>query len=532
MHYFFDHTSSSPRPHRRPLRLVPALAALMLSGCMVGPDFQVPDAPAASGYTAKGLQPTQSTKGVPGGGTQNFALGQDVSADWWTLFGSKQLNAFVEEAVRNHPSVEAAEYALRSARETALSTDGNLYPQVSLSDTSTRARNAASGGAPPNIYNLYNASVGVSYGLDLFGGARRQSEAKYAAADYQRYQLEATYLSLTANVVNAAITEASLRAQINATESIVKLQQDQLERIQKQFELGAVPNSDVLSQQSNLAQTQASLPTLQKQLAQQRNALMAYLGRLPSQDRGESIDLSQLRLPKSLPVSLPSDLVRQRPDIKAAEATLHQASASVGVSVASMLPQVSLSGQYGGSSASLSHLLSPDSIAWSIAASVTQKLIDGGSAFHSKEASVATYEQNLANYKSTVITAFQNVADSLRAIEFDAKALQAQSAAERSAKASLDMARDQYKTGAVVYATVLNALQTYQNAVISRVKAQATRYTDTVALYQSLGGGWWNRNDETDRSKPRVNPGYFAGPTPQSQPADKSNEQNKKDSRS
>ena len=499
---------------------------------MVGPDFVSPSPPAASGYTAAALKPVSATKGVQGGAGQNFVLGKDVSADWWTLFGSKQINAFVEEAVRNHPNIEAAEYALRGARETALSTDGSLYPQVSLTDTSTRARSAASGAAPASIYNLYNASVSVSYGLDIFGGARRQSEAKLAAAEYQRYQLEAAYLSLTANVVNAAITEASLKAQIRATESIVKLQQDQLARIQKQFELGAVPNSDVLSQQSNLAQTQASLPALQKQLAQQRNALMAYLGRLPSEDRGESVDISQLRLPQSLPVSLPSDLVRQRPDIKAAEATLHQATANVGVSVASMLPQLSLSGQYGGSSASYANLLSPSSIAWSIAASVSQKIVDGGSAFHSKEASVAAYEQNLANYKSTVITAFQNVADALRAIEYDAKALQAQSAAERAAKASLDMAQDQYKTGAVVYATVLNALQTYQNAVISRVKAQSTRYTDTVALYQALGGGWWNRDDETARSKPRVNPGYFAGPADKGQPVDKNIDQNKKDSRS
>lgn len=515
----------------RPERLMPAFAGLLLSSCVVGPNFVAPAPPAEPGYTASALKPAQATKGAQGGGAQNFVAGKDVSADWWTLFGSRQINAFVEEAVRNHPSIEAAEYALRGARETALASDGSLYPQVSLSDSATRARSASQGAAPPSIYNLYNASVGVTYALDLFGGVRRQSEAKLAAADYQRYQFEATYLALTANVVNAAIAEASLRAQIRATESIVKLQQDQLALIQKQFELGAVPNSDVLAQQSNLAQTQASLPSLQKQLAQQRNALMAYLGRLPSQDRGESVEIGQLRLPQALPVSLPSDLVRQRPDIQAAEATLHEAVANVGVSVANMLPQVTLNGQYGGSSSSLSHLLSPDSIAWSIAASVSQKLIDGGSAFHSKEASVAAYQQNLALYKSTVITAFQNVADALRAIQYDAKALQAQSAAERSAKASLDMAQDQYKAGAVGYTTVLNAQQAYQTALISRIKAQSARYTDTVALYQALGGGWWNRNDETARSKPRVRPGYFAGPDDRGAAAETNNVPNKKDSR-
>ncbi len=489
------------------------LGASLLTSCSVGTDFTSPELAAGAGYVAGGaLHPAAATTGIRGGGSQTFSPGTEVSGQWWKMFGSPQLNALVEEAIRNHPNVEAAQYALRSARETALASGGALYPQVGVSDSATRARNAASGAAPANIYNLSNASVSVSYGLDLFGGTRRQIEANMAAAEYQRFQMEATVLTLTSNVVTTAITEASLRAQINATESIIKLQKDQLARIQKQFELGAVPNSDVLAQQSNLAQTQASLPALQKQLAQQRTALMAYLGRLPNEDHGESVEISSLRLPRNLPVSLPSNLVRQRPDIRAAEETLHQASASVGVSVASMLPQITLSGQYGGSASTFAAMFTPSQAVWSVAASVSQKLLDGGSLFHSKEAAVANYERNLALYKSTVISAFQNVADSLHAVQYDADALQAQNSAEQSAKASLAMAQNQYATGAVNYATVLNALQTYQTAVISRVKAQAARYTDTVALYQSLGGGWWNRDDETDKAYPRKNPGHFAGP--------------------
>ena len=499
----------APRPSRRILSLS---MAVLLSGCTVGPNFTSPDVPATAGYSRMPLRPSVATSGVKGGGSQKFVMGGQVSGEWWKIFGSKQLDALVEEAIRNHPSVEAAQFALRSARETALASGGSLYPQVSTSDSATRARSAASGQTPAYIYNLYNTSVSVSYSLDIFGGNRRQIEQSMAAAEYQQFQLEATMLSLTSNVVTAAITEASLRAQIDATQSIIRLQQDQLARIQKQFELGAVPSSDVLSQQSNLAQTEASLPALQKQLAQERNALMAYIGRMPSEDQGERVNIADLRLPRNLPVSLPSDLVRQRPDIRAAEATLHQASASVGVSVANMLPQITLSGQYGGSASTIARLLTSDQIAWSVAASVSEKLFDGGTLFHTKEASVATYEQNLALYKNTVITAFQNVSDSLYAVQYDAKALQAQSAAERAAKDSLNIAQSQYTTGAVNYTTVLNALQTYQNAVISRVKAQATRYTDTVALYQSLGGGWWNRNDETEKSLPRQRPGYFAGP--------------------
>lgn len=505
--------SSYSRRRAPGLGVLGLASAVLLSGCSVGPDFATPDVPAGAGYTVGGkVRPAAATNGVPGGGSQKFSLGSDVSGQWWKMFGSPQLNALVEEAIRNHPSVEAAQYALLSARETAMASGASLYPQVSLSDSQTRGHNAAAGQTPGYIYNLSNASVSVSYGLDLFGGTRRQIEANMAAAEYQRFQLEATILTLSANVVTTAITEASLRAQINATESIIKLQKDQLARIQKQFELGAVPNSDVLSQQSNLAQTQASLPSLQKQLAQQRTALMAYVGRMPNEDRGESVDIASLRLPRNLPVSLPSSLVRQRPDIRAAEETLHQASASVGVSVASMLPQITLSGQYGGSAATFAGMFTSSQAVWSVAASVSQKLLDGGSLFHNKEASVATYERNLALYKSTVISAFQNVADSLHAVQYDADALQAQNAAEQSAKASLAMAQSQYTTGAVNYATVLNALQTYQTAVIARVKAQAARYTDTVALYQSLGGGWWNRNDETDKAYPRKNAGHFAGP--------------------
>jgi NodT family efflux transporter outer membrane factor (OMF) lipoprotein len=361
-----------------------------------------------------------------------------------------------------------------------------------------------------SIYNLYHASVSVSYALDLWGGTRRQVEAARAQAEYQSFKLEATYLALTANVVTAAITDASLRDQITATEEIIKAETDQLVRIQRQFDVGAISKSDVLSQEATLAQAKATLAPLQKQLAQQRNQLMAYLGRLPSQDRGEHIALADLRLPNRLPVSLPSALVRQRPDIRQAEATLHQATATVGVDIANLLPQVTLSGSYGSNAPKL--LFTPDTIVWNVASSVTQKLFDGGTLYHTKEADVATFEQDLALYKSAVVTAFQNVADSLRAIQYDAAALKAQAAAEKASGDSLAMAIEQFKTGSIPYANVINAQQTYLNARVSRVKAQAARFTDTAALFQALGGGWWRRDDQTADAKPRTDPGYFAGP--------------------
>jgi NodT family efflux transporter outer membrane factor (OMF) lipoprotein len=488
---------------------------------VVGPNFRVPNAPTVTGYTVETKLKSTVTTGISGGASQTFAAANDISGDWWTLFRSKQINAFVDEAVRNHPDIQAAQFALRSAREKYRSEQGSLLPQVDGSSSAAREQSSVAQGGTATPYNLYNATVNVSYALDIFGGTRRQVEALGAQAEYQRFQLEATYLALTANVVTSAINDASLRAQIDATGDIVKSETDQLTRLQQQFELGAVPQSDVLSQQATLAQTQATLPALQKQLAQQRNQLMAYLGRLPSQDKGESVNLAELQLPKTLPVSLPSALVRQRPDIRTAEETLHQSTANVGVDVANMLPSLTLTGSYGSSASTPRDLFSADAIAWSVASSVSQKIFDGGTLYHTKEADVATFEQDLAKYKSTVISAFQNVADALRAAQYDAQTLKAQAASEQASLASLNMAQEQYKTGAVTYATILNAEQTYQNARISRVKAQAARYADTAALFQALGGGWWNRVDQTAAALPRPNAGYFAGPDSQAPDATK-----------
>ncbi|MBR0834251.1 efflux transporter outer membrane subunit [Bradyrhizobium manausense] len=494
---------------------------MLLASCAAGPDFIPPSAPSVVGYASEHRLASTVSASVVGGNAQGFVPGSDISGYWWMLFRSRQLSAFVEEAVRNHPDVQAAQLALRNARESALAQQGGLFPQVTANGSTEReqATSAQSGQWPgqTSTYTLYNASVSVSYALDIWGGTRRQVEALQAQADYQAFKLEATYLALTANVVTAAITDASLRDQITAIEEIIKAESDQLARIQRQFDIGAISKSDVLSQEATLAQARATLAPLQKQLAQQRNQLMAYLGRLPSQDRGEHVRLADLRLPGRLPVSLPSTLVRQRPDIRQAEATLHQATATVGVGIANLLPQLTLSGSYGASGPE--RLFSPDTIVWSAASSVSQKLIDGGTLYHTKEADVAAFEQDLALYKSAVVTAFQNVADSLRAIQYDAATLKAQAAAEKATSDSLAMAVEQFKTGAVPYVTVINAQQSYLNARVSRIKAQATRYTDTAALFQSLGGGWWNRTDETPDAQPRANPGYFAGPDKKAQEA-------------
>ena len=475
------------------------VAALLLGGCTVGPDFQRPASPSVTGYTADKLPATDAAD-TAGGTAQRFVNGADVPGVWWRVFRSRQIEAFVKEALASHPNLTAAQAALRQAREVAAADTSALAPTVNGDSSVTREQvPAAQGGVtgPASLYTLYNTSVPVSFTPDIFGGKRRGIEADLANADYQRFQLEATYLTLTANVVSTAISDASYAAQIRVTQEQIDGQRKLVTLLEQQFALGAVSNSDVLTQKAQLAQTVATLPPLQKSRAQNRDQLLAYLGRLPSQDKGEMVQLENLRLPRDLPVSVPSLLVQQRPDIRAAESQWHQASANVGVATANMLPNVTLSASGGSSALALSSLYGPQSAAWSVAASVTGPIFDAGSLFHTKESKVAALEQSGAQYRATVITAFQNVADALRAIQSDAALLKAQVEAEKASDDSLKMSQAQFKAGSTTFITVINAEQTLLTARINRVKAQASRYADTVSLYQSLGGGWWNRVDET-----------------------------------
>jgi NodT family efflux transporter outer membrane factor (OMF) lipoprotein len=485
--------------------LIPLAHALALGGCAVGPNFVPAEAPPVSGYTAGRLSSAAAADG-PGGTAQRFVHGADVPGIWWKVFGSRRIEAFVREAIENHPDITAAQAALRQAREVAAADIGALMPSVTGSDSVTRSQTplAESGQTgPSSLFTLYKTSVPISFTPDIFGGKARGIEADLANADYQRFQLEATYLTLTANVVTTAISDASYADQIRVTEEQIEGQRQLVALLEQQFALGAVSNADVLTQKAQLAQTVATLPPLQKSRAQNRNQLMAYLGRLPSQDKGEAVPLSNLRLPRDLPVTVPSLLVRQRPDIQAAESQVHQASANVGVATANMLPNVTLSASGGSSALALSSLYGPQSAAWSVATSVTGPIFDAGNLFHTKESKVAALEQSGAKYRSTVITAFQNVADALRAIQSDADLLKAQVEAEKTAAESLKMSQAQFKAGSTTFISVINAEQTLLTARINRVKAQASRYADTVALYQALGGGWWNRIDETPDAEVR-----------------------------
>jgi NodT family efflux transporter outer membrane factor (OMF) lipoprotein len=477
-----------------------AAAIALLAGCAVGPDFERPAAPDdAKAYTPEKLAAQTASAKVGGGEPQRFVDNLDIPAQWWTLFHSQAINTLVEQALKNNPDLQAAQAALRVAKENYYAQEGVYFPSISANFTPTRNKNAIQ--PSPTLstfvpyFNLYTAQVSVSYTFDVFGGNRRQVETLEALADSQKYQLEATYLTLSSNVVAAAVQEASLRGQIAATEEVIRVESESMDILRRRYALGDVAGADVAAQEAALAQAQAALPPLRKQLAQQRDLLTALAGRFPSDEVAEKFDLAALELPQELPLSLPSKLVEQRPDIRAAEGQLHAASAQVGVAIADMLPQITLSANIGTVATQASQLFQPYNGFWTLAGGFTQPIFQGGALYHKTLAARANLDQAAAQYRSTVITAFQNVADTLRALQNDAEALKVNLAAERAAADSLDIARRQQQLGDISYLTLLNAEQTYQQAVINLVQARANRYADTAALFQALGGGWWNRSE-------------------------------------
>jgi len=482
------------------IALTSTAALWLVSGCAVGPDFKTPPAPSVKTYTENALPAqTTATDNVAGGASQTFAEDKDIPADWWKLFGSDPLNALMEQALKANPDLQAAQAALRQAQENLYAQQGTFYPAVDLTPSITREKiSPASYGqpnAPSSLFTLYNASVSVSYGLDIFGGTRRTEEAFKAQAESARFQREAAYLTLTANIVTAAVQEASLREQIKATRDIIDLEHKQWDLIGKQFEYGAVAKAPLLAQEAVLAQAEATLPVLEKQLAQKRNQLAVLSGHLPGDAQIAAFDLTTLHLPEALPISIPSKLVEQRPDIKASEALLHSASAEIGVATANMLPQVTLNAGYGSQATTFSNLFSAPAEVWSVGGGLLQPLFRGGTLLHDRRASVAAYDKAAAQYQSTVLGAFQNVADTLAALQYDADALKAQEHASHAASQSLELSRIQLDAGAINYAQLLITEQTYQQSRIALAQARAARFADTAALFQSLGGGWWNRTE-------------------------------------
>ena len=474
------------------------VAVSMLTGCAVGPDFRSPAAPETKSYTASPLLRETVSTPVVGGAAQLFATGKDIPEKWWELFHSEQLDRLIRQALADSPTLEAAQAALREAEENLRARTGTVYyPSADGGFTAGRNKFTGASFGQPDVsgstFTLYNASVNVSYVLDVFGGGRRELEALKAQVDYQRFQLEGAYLALTSNIVTTAVNDASLRARIRATREIIDVQEKQLDIVERQFQLGAASRSDVLIQQAQLAQTRATLPPLEKELDQARHQLAVYIGRFPGEAELPKFELDELKLPQELPVSLPSLLARQRPDIRAAEELLHAASAQIGVATANLYPQITLTASLGSEATQIQNLFAGGTSIWSLGAGLLQPIFRGGELTARRRAAIAAYDQALAQYRQTVLQAFQNVADVLRALETDARALKTQVDAETTAREALDITQSQFNLGAVRYLSMLVAVRQYQQARISLVQAQAARFADTAALFQALGGGWWNR---------------------------------------
>lgn len=484
--------------------LLSIFISLAITGCAVGPDFRSPELTVNSdSYTAVPVDEQTVASEGKAGAAQKLMITQDIPAQWWELFHSEELDALIRSALAQSPDLASAQAALRRAQENYRAFSGStFFPNVSANFTPERDKSSLAVTPNPggSLFNLFNASVTVSYTIDAFGANRRGAEDLEAEIEYQRFQVEAAYLTLTSNLVTTAIKEASLRAQIAAQNEILLAQIKALEVIESRFITGAISKVDVLNQRSFVAQTRAALPPLEKALQQTRHQLAVYAGRLPSDADLPTFDLNSLHLPEELPVSIPSVLVRQRPDIRASEALLHRASAQLGVATANQYPQITLTGTYGSTALTMGTLFTSPAEMWRVAGSVTQSIFDAGSLSAKRRAAVASYDQQNAKYRSTVLSAFQNVADSLQALEFDAMTLKEQVEVVAVAKKNLELANLQFGFGAINSLTLLDVKRTYQKALIDLVIAQAARYADTVALFQSLGGGWWNRSELKDIS--------------------------------
>ena len=478
-------------------RLAIIAASLTLAGCALGPDFKSPEAPQTARYTPDPM--VDQTVGAPTsqGEIQTLANGQDIPAQWWTLFQSPELDGLIKIALQNNPSLISAGASLKIANEQIVVARAGLFPALNVGVNDARERvSPATSGIPLNNVeeiNVAEAAFNASYTVDLFGATRRTVEQTRAKAEYAQFELEAAYLSLTSNIVTTAAKEASLRAQIAATQQVIDVESHQLDLLNRQFQFGAIPKANVLTQQSLVASTTAGLPLLEKQLAQTRHLMATLVGQLPSEATLPEFTLDNLHLPNNVPVSLPSSLVRQRPDLLVSEALLHQASAGIGIATAALYPSLTISAQYGREGLDYSSLLKGSSTIWSIGAGITQPLFNAGELRAERRAAIDQYQVAEANYRGTVLSAFENVADSLRALDTDAAALKAYAEAASVAQQSLDLSQLQYKLGAVSFFQLLQNEMLYQQARVNLAQAQATRLADTATLFQSLGGGWWNR---------------------------------------
>jgi NodT family efflux transporter outer membrane factor (OMF) lipoprotein len=499
--------------------LIIPMVAVLLSGCAAGPDYKRPEAPTVSSYTVQPLVgKTAATPESMQGEAQHFEGAKDIPFDWWKLFQSPQLNALIERTLKASPTIEAAQAALKQAHENVVAQQGFFYPTVSVNYSPSRNKLAGNmgGNSPgpqqngdtiqstpsaPAYYTFHTAQLSLGYVPDIFGINRRMTESAQAQEEWQQMQLQAAYITLVSNVVAAAFQEAGLRAQIAAVNRVIAINRENLDIMHLQLDKGYVAEIDVAAQEALLAQSEQALPPLNKQLEQTRDLIRALAGNLPNQEISETFELADMHLPEALPLTLPSTLVEQRPDVRAAEAQLHSASAQYGVAIANRLPQFMVTADVGGMASSPEWMFRSGGTFFNLTGNITQILFDGGTLKAKSRAAEQALVQVGAQYRSTVITALQNVADTLHAIQADADALKAAAKSEHASKTVLDLTTRQYQSGYISYQNLLAAQQSYQLAVVTLVQAQSGRLGDTAALYQALGGGWWNRKDDAAEKK-------------------------------
>ena len=501
------------KPENLSFSIIALTIAAVLTGCAAGPDYKRPDAPKVTEYTVQPLPAQTASTDNPQGEAQHFVAAKDIPFDWWKLFQSPQLNALIERTLKNSPTIEAAQAALKQAHENVVAQQGFFYPTVSVNYSPSRNKLAGNmGGNSPGLqqngdniqstpsapayYTFHTAQLSLGYAPDIFGVNRRMTESAQAQEEWQQMQLQAAYITLVSNVVAAAFQEAGLRAQIAATNRIIAINRENLDIMNLQLAKGYVAEIDVAAQEALLAQSEQALPPLNKQLEQTRDLIRALAGNMPNQDVPETFELADMHLPEELPLSLPSTLVEQRPDVRSAEAQLHSASAQYGVAIANRLPQFMVTADIGGMASSPDWMFRSGGTFFNLTGNITQVIFDGGTLKAKSRAAEQALLQVGAQYRSTVITALQNVADTLHAIRTDAETLKAAARSEHASKKVLDLSGKQYQLGYISYQNLLAAQQSYQLSAVTLAQAQSTRLGDTAALYQALGGGWWNRKDE------------------------------------
>jgi NodT family efflux transporter outer membrane factor (OMF) lipoprotein len=491
--------SSFSNPWHR-LRCIAGCAALLTAGCAVGPNFKPPPVSPAAGYAPSAPGATAATAGVAGGQAQRFQADADIPADWWRLFHSQSLDALIADALRNNPGLQSAQAALRVAYENMRAQRGVYFPAVSADFAASRQKQSEQLAPTPNFpvvanefqYNLFTPELTISYAPDIFGLNRRTVESLRAQEESARFQMIATWTTLSANVAVTAVQAAALREQVQATREVIDLEKRSLVILRLRFQRGDASGLDVAAQQSQLAQAQASLPALVKQLRQTEDALAALTGRFPNQSPVATLSLADLRLPQDLPLSLPSTLVAQRPDVRQARADLHAASAQVGIAIAQRLPNIQLSADAGSSALAISQVFTSGTGFWGMATSLTAPIFQGGQLLHQERAAKAAYVEAAQQYRGAVLAAFQNVADTLVALQEDAQALRAASVAASAATRTLKLSQLQLQRGYIGVFELLAAEQAYQQAQMTLAQNEANRFADTAALYQALGGGWWH----------------------------------------